>query len=100
MKPSTGLINRIFRRTPELSRVEMTFLTKDNCPLCDRALETVESLRSEHGFHLNVIKIHPGDEWFERYWDKVPVGLASGRMLFKYRISAEELLAKLQATVV
>jgi hypothetical protein len=83
-----------------MANVEMTFLTKDNCPLCDRALETVQALRREHKFKLTIIKVKPGDEWFDQYWDKIPVGLAGGRMLFKYRIKPEDLLRKLQATMV
>ncbi len=74
----------------------MIFLSKDDCHLCDTALDVVEALRRKHRFDLQVIKISRGDEWYEHYWDKIPVGLVGGRMLFKYQVDPEALLEKLR----
>jgi hypothetical protein len=92
------MLPRLFKRSPSLKGVEMIFLSKDDCHLCDTALEIVEALRRKHRFDLRVIKIVPGDEWHDEYWDKIPVGLAGGRMLFKYRVDADQLLEKLRHT--
>ena len=92
------MLTRLFKRPLSLKGVEMIFLSKDDCHLCDTALEIVEALRRKHRFDLRVIKIRPGDEWHDEYWDKIPVGLAGGRMLFKYRVAPEQLLEKLRHT--
>lgn len=100
------MFGRLFKRlsgstaggsTNDLSAIELIFLSKDECHLCEEALEVVEGLRRKHPFGLRVVKITEGDEWYDAYWDKIPVGLIDGRMIFKYRVTADELLAKLRA---
>jgi len=56
-------------------------------------------MRRKYRFRLNVIKIQEGTELYDRYWDKIPVGLIAGRMAFKYRVDPEDFLRKLEATV-
>lgn len=87
---------RFFRRR-EKPAITMIFLSKEDCHLCDVALEAVEQARRKYPFNLEVIKIQQGDEWWERYWDKIPVGLIDGAMIFKYRIEAEELVRKVKS---
>lgn len=89
------MFSRLLRRraTPPTTLV---FLTKEDCHLCDVALQAVEQARRKHSFDLQVIKIQEGDEWWERYWDKIPVGLIDGAMIFKYRIDVEELVKKVK----
>ena len=89
------MLTRLFKRSTSLKGVEMIFLSKDDCHLCDTALEVVEGLQRKHRFDLRVIKISRGDDWYEQYWDKIPVGLSGGRMLFKYRVDPEALVEKL-----
>lgn len=91
------MLSRFFRRSPDISAIELIFISKDECSLCDTALKTVEALRREHPFRLRVVKIVPGDEWYDRYRESIPVGLVDGGMVFKYRTTREELLRKLQA---
>jgi hypothetical protein len=90
------MFDRLFKRT-DLSSVELLFISKDDCHLCDEALEVVEAVRRKHPFRLRVVKITKGDEWYDRFWDKIPVGLVDGGMIFKYRVTADELLVKLRA---
>jgi Glutaredoxin-like domain (DUF836) len=90
------MFDRLFRRS-DLSNVELLLLSKEDCHLCDEALEVIESVRRRHPFRLRVVKIAEGDEWYDRFWDKIPVGLVEGRMIFKYRVQSAELLEKLRA---
>ncbi|MDB5034483.1 MAG: hypothetical protein JWQ98_1724 [Chlorobi bacterium] len=90
------MFQNLFRRAPDLSGVELLFISRDDCHLCDKALAVVEEARQRQPFQLRIVKMVEGDEWYERYWDKIPVGLVNGVMLFKYRVTAEELLAKLR----
>lgn len=93
------MLTRLFKRSTSLKGVEMIFLSKDDCHLCDTALDLVRELQRKHRFDLQVIKIVRGDEWHDQYWDKIPVGLAGGRILFKYRVDPDQLLEKLRHTV-
>ena len=90
------MLTRIFKRSASLKGVEMIFLSKEDCHLCDTALDVVRELQRKHRFDLQVIKIVKGDAWHDQYWDKIPVGLAGGRMLFKYRVDPDQLLEKLR----
>lgn len=90
------MFGRIFNRT-DLSAIELTFISKDDCHLCDDALEVVEGIRRRYPFRLRVVKIEEGDEWFERFHTMVPVGLVGTGMIFKYRVTADELLMKLRS---
>ncbi|MEP7217986.1 MAG: glutaredoxin family protein [Bacteroidota bacterium] len=90
------MFQNFFRRAPDLSDIELLVISRDDCHLCDKALAVVEEVRRRRPFRLRVVKMVEGDEWHERYWDKIPVGLVNGAMIFKYRVTAEELLAKLR----
>ena len=92
------MFGRIFKR-PDISTMELLFLSKEECHLCDEALAVVENVRRKHPFALRVVKIAEGDEWHDRYWDKIPVGLVDGRMIFKYRVTGDELLEKMRARI-
>lgn len=91
------MFRSLFSSRPDISHLKLTLLSKEECHLCDEALETIERLRRTHPFQLELIKIEPGDNWYEGYWDKIPVGLLDGEMIFKYRVAPDELLAKLHA---
>lgn len=90
------MLGRLFKRS-DISHMELLLLSKEDCHLCDEALGVIESVRRRHPFRLRVVKIEEGDEWHERFWDKIPVGLVGGRMIFKYRVTAAELLEKMVA---
>lgn len=92
------MLNRIVGRALDVSNVVVTFLTKDGCRLCDEALVVVESVRRRFPFKLDIVHIVEGDEWFETYGDKIPVGLINGRMVFKYRVNPVDFFVKLRAS--
>lgn len=89
------MLFRFFRRRTKPA-IKVLFLSKDDCHLCDVALQAVEQACQKYPFDLQIIKIQEGDEWWGRYWDKIPVGLIDGTMIFKYRIEVEELVKKVK----
>lgn len=91
------MLNKLFNRNRDISNVELIFLSKDDCHLCDDALAVVQKVRRRFPFRLRVVKIEEGDEWYEQYWDKIPVGIVDGAMIFKYHVEPDELLRKLRA---
>jgi hypothetical protein len=92
------MLNRIVGRALDVSDVQVTFLTKDGCRLCDEALYVVEGVRRRFPFKLDIVHIAEGDEWFATYGDKIPVGLINGRMAFKYRVNPVDFFVKLRAS--
>jgi hypothetical protein len=91
------MFKRLFERRDDFSKIEVVFISKEDCHLCDDALIVVNEVRRKHPFPLRTVKIEPGDEWYDRYRDKIPVVLIGGRMAFKYRVDADELVRKLRA---
>lgn len=74
---------------------DVLFLSKDDCPLCEEALHIVLQAKDHQNFNLQIIKIQEGDNWYQNYWDKIPVIFIAGRMAFKYRLTIQEFLQKL-----
>jgi hypothetical protein len=92
------MLGKIFMRPFDCSDVEVVFLTKVGCRLCDEAMVVVEGVRRRHPFQLRIVNIEQGDEWYDSYSDKIPVGLINGRMAFKYRVKPLEFMTKLLAS--
>ena len=75
----------------------LQFITKEEgCSLCDEAFVEIESAMDYADFDLEIIKLREGDEWWDKYWDKVPVILINGKLAFKYRTTRDQLLRKLK----
>ena len=75
----------------------LQFITKEEgCSLCDEAFAEIESAMDYADFDLEIIKLREGDEWWDKYWDKIPVILINGKLAFKYRTSRDQLLRKLK----
>jgi hypothetical protein len=90
-------IKRLFRSHSDFRNVRVQLLSRDECHLCDIALGELERLRRNYWFPLEIIKIEPGDEWYPKYHEKIPVVLIEGRMAFKYRVERAALLERLKA---
>jgi DNA-binding protein len=65
------------------------------CHLCDRAIEVVESVRSEVPFDLELVDIEGDPDLEVRYRERLPVVEIDGEAAFTYFISAEALRAQL-----
>ena len=73
----------------------VTFYTKPNCPLCDKALEEIERAQRQCQFDLVEVNILENLETYERYKHDIPVVAVDGAELFRFRVSCEELVKKL-----
>ncbi len=52
---------------------KITIYSRDGCHLCDDAINTLESLREELNFEIDVIDIDQNAELVKLYSDQVPV---------------------------
>lgn len=78
----------------------VTFYTRENCHLCDVALEAVERVRSNEPFELVLVDLdhEASPEKKTAYdWD-IPVIEIDGRKLMKHRVDEARLLRLLQAS--
>lgn len=72
------------------------FYTKPNCPLCDKALEEIELAQAQFAFVIEQVNILSDLVLYERYKHDIPVVCLDGVEIFRHRLTAEELLAKLR----
>jgi Glutaredoxin-like domain (DUF836) len=70
----------------------VTFISKDDCHLCDAAKSEILKARKKIGFILNERKITPGSAEFDEYHERVPVVLIDEEFAFQYKVSELQLL--------
>jgi hypothetical protein len=73
----------------------VTLISKDECSLCDIALEKLERIQREKQFELVVKKIETGTPDYERYGEKIPVVLVDDIELCYYKVDERRLKSKL-----
>jgi len=78
-------------------RPRVTLYTRAGCCLCDDAKRVLKAARQQAGFDLEEIDIDADPELRRRYNDDVPVIAINGSKAFKYKVSEQELLKKLEA---
>ncbi len=73
--------------------IEVTFFTKDCCPLCDAAFFVVKKLQVRFGFQLTRVDISEPQnrQWFGLYGNDIPVVHVNGREVARHRVSEREL---------
>lgn len=69
----------------------VTMISKDDCSLCDKALDKLEQIKKDTPFHLAVKKIEPGTAEYEKYKEKIPVVLVEGMEVFYYEVDEKAL---------
>lgn len=74
----------------------VTLYTKPNCPLCDNALEQIELAQTQAAFAFEQMNILSDLAPYERYKHDIPVVCLDGVEIFRHRLTAENLLEKLQ----
>ena len=62
--------------------MKVIFYTKENCTLCDLALEMIRDLGEEASFELETIDITESPDVWETYWDKIPVIMMGEEVLW------------------
>ena len=70
----------------------VTFISKDDCHLCDIAKSVVLKVQKKIAFNLKEKKIIPGNPEFETYHERVPVVLIDEEFAFQYKFSELQLL--------
>ena len=74
---------------------EVVLYGRHDCCLCDEARDQIERARLSRSFALRVVDVDDDPELVARYGEEVPVVEVDGRKAFKYRVSAQELLRRL-----
>lgn len=78
----------------------VTLYTKPNCPLCDKALEQIDLAQAElagrkTSFTFEQVNILSDLALYECYKHDIPVICLDGVEIFRHRLTAPDLLAKL-----
>jgi glutaredoxin len=76
---------------------KVTLYTRQGCHLCDEAKRVIDSARRRGVFDYEEFDIDSDPELRQLYNEEVPVIAIDGRKAFKYRLTAEELMKKLEA---
>jgi glutaredoxin len=70
-------------------------ISKDDCSLCEKALEVLYALQKEIPFSIEVRKIVPDTDVYERYMEKIPVIFIDETEISHYRVNIPKLKKKL-----
>ena len=73
--------------------VEM--FSKEDCHLCDIARAVIMEAKEKYPFEYAEKKIEPGMEEYEKYNQQIPVVMVNKKFAFKYRLTKEDLIRKL-----
>lgn len=69
---------------------DLTFLTRDRCPLCVQALPWVQSRALRRGHTVQVIDVDTDPSYGDLYGDRVPVVLRDGSEVLSGRFTLRE----------
>jgi hypothetical protein len=97
---SLGKSNPFGYRTPVRESTEapprVVVYTREECCLCDEALEQVGLARREVPFSLEVIDVDRDPGLAKMYGEEVPVIVVDGRKAFKFRVTSSDLVRRLR----
>lgn len=85
-------------RTPSPAadpRPTLVIYSRQDCHLCDVAIEAVEQLRRRIDFEVELRDVDADAAWCAAYGEQVPVGFVGERKVFKYRVDPERLAKSL-----
>lgn len=82
-----------------MAPVSGTVYTRDNCDLCDDAIETLRSVAKEEDVELSlsVVDVDEDPALREEYGERVPYVLLDDRPAFKYSVDPVAARSKLRA---
>jgi len=75
--------------------ITVTLYTRARCHLCDDAKAVLDVVRADEPFALEVVDIDGDPALRSLYTNQVPVIAVGGRKAFKYRLTEQELRARL-----
>ncbi|CAN2220454.1 Glutaredoxin-like [Candidatus Nanopelagicaceae bacterium] len=74
----------------------VTIYSRENCHLCDVAVESLESVKSELNFEIEKIYIDGDTELVNRYGEEVPVIHIDGKHHDMFRVDLERFRSSLE----
>jgi len=74
---------------------EVVLYTKRDCSLCDEAKEEIRAARARIEFAYREVDIEDDAATFEAHRYDIPVVEVDGKRAFKYRLTAQSLVARL-----
>ena len=74
----------------------LIFYTKENCHLCDVALEIVKRAAKKLRFTLETVDITQSDDLMMKYGIEIPVIEIDGDLEFKNEVNEKELLRSIR----
>jgi glutaredoxin len=77
--------------------VKVTLYTRRGCHLCGEAKQAIAAARRRAPFEYEELDIDSDPDLRRLYNEEVPVIAIDGKKAFKYRLTADELLKKLEA---
>lgn len=80
-----------------MSEITITVYTRENCHLCEEAIETCERVGESvpTDVTLDFVDVDEDPDLRDRYGHRVPYILVDGRPAFKYRVDETELRQRL-----
>ena len=80
-----------------MSEVSVTVYTRENCHLCEDAVDTIERVADEEGVAVDIdlVDVDTDEQLREEYGERVPYVLLDGSPAFKYHVDEGRLRRKL-----
>lgn len=82
-----------------MTSVGGTVYTREDCKLCDDAIETLRTVAEEEGIELSltIVDVDDDPELRDEYGERVPYVLLDDRPAFKYSVDPVAARSKLRA---
>ena len=74
------------------------FYTKEECRLCETALEIIMQVAESIDFELNMLDITQDNDLMMRFGTEIPVVEIDGDIAFKYRVNKKEFIRLLKSS--
>lgn len=74
----------------------VTLYTKPGCHLCDQAQESLDRVRKQQPFEIEVVNINDDPSLLAEYGEQIPVVLLNGAFVFEYAVDETRLRQLLQ----
>ncbi len=76
----------------------VTVYSRENCHLCEEALETVRRVAADvrRPVDVETVDVDADPDLREEYGERVPYMLVDGRPAFKFRVDADELRERVE----
>lgn len=85
--PFVFLRNWFWRPPRQRPDLHVILYTRDSCPLCDEAADTLQDFQRRHGFVLESQNVDASAELQRAYCDCVPVVSINGRVRFRGHVN-------------